>query len=97
MVTETLTDDGIKSDDAMVTRAEYVEHHGEPVAETDNRVVFRDEHNFELTDWADALGVEYDHLHKKMHELARDVYDGEGAGDPWSVADPVVFDAKTFK
>lgn len=97
MTTDTLTDDGIKSTDAMVTLSEYRNLHGEPVIHTDNRVVFRDETGNEISDWADALGVSYGTLHQRLHELAREVYDSDDPGDPWGVADPIVFDAETFE
>jgi len=99
MPTDELTDDGIRSDYPDVTLVEYTDLHGEPVYSGDGRVVFRDTHGFELDEWADVLGVDRGVLAARMHELAREVYgrdEAEGSGDPWSTADPVVFDAETF-
>lgn len=91
-----LTAEGILSDHPAVTLVDYRDQHGEPVYAGDDRVVFRDEHGYELNEWADALGIDRSELSQRMHQLAREVYDGEGVGDPWSVTDPVVFDAATF-
>lgn len=66
-----------------------------------DRVVFADERNHELNEWADDwLDVTRSELSERMHELAREVYgrdEAQGTGDPWSVADPIVFDAETFE
>ena len=96
-MTDALTEDGILSDDALVTLHDYISHHGEPVYVGPDRVIFRDDHSTELTDWADALGVSRGELSEQMHGLAREVYRPGEPGDPWSVADPVVFDAETFR
>lgn len=98
-MTDTLTDDGIKSDHPMATMADYRDLHGEPVHEGDNRIVFADGHGYELDEWADALDMDLGELSERMHELAREVYgraESDGPGDPWSAVDPVVFDAATF-
>lgn len=98
---ERLTENGILTDYETPEniRVDYRDHHGEPVHEGEDRVVFADEHGHELNDWADALGMDRGELSERMHELAREVYgrdEAEGTGDPWSVVDPVVFDAETF-
>jgi len=95
-----LTEDGLLTDHADVTLLDYVNLHGEPVHVGPDRVVFRDEHGHELGEWANVLGVSRSDLSKRMHELARDVYGRDetgGVGDPWSVSDPIVFDADTFR
>lgn len=91
-----LTADGIRTDHPGVTLLDYIDLHGEPVHVGADRVVFRDEHGYELNEWADVLGTDRGDLSGRMHELAREVYDGAGIGDPWSTVDPVVFDAETF-
>jgi hypothetical protein len=53
-------------------------------------VLFADMSGHELTEIADANGVDRDELSREMHTEARRVYNGDGAGDPWSVADPVI-------
>lgn len=96
-MTDKLTEDGILSDDDLVTLHDYHGHHGEPVYVGPDRIVFRDEKSHELSDWADALGISRSRLAEQMHELAREVYQPGEPGDPWSSADPVVFDADTFR
>lgn len=100
MSTDELTDNGLLTDHPSVTLLDYVDLHGEPVHVGEGRVVFRDGHGHELNEWADVLGMHRGELSERMHELAREVYgrdEATGAGDPWSVADPVVFDADTFR
>lgn len=92
-----LTDDGILTDHPDVTLPDYVDLYGEPVHAGRNRVVFRDEHGDELNEWSDALEVNRSELSGQMHELAREVYHPDEPGDPWSVADPIVFDVDTFR
>lgn len=92
-----LTDDGIKTNHPDVTMIDYKDLHGQPVVATDSRVVFCDQHGHELNEWAEVLDMDRSEFSQRMHELAREVYDGEGIGDPWSYADPVVFDAETFE
>ena len=68
--------------------------HGEPVAEYPSLSVFADSHGHELNEIADQIdGVTRSEVSEWMHEQARGVYgraEADGAGDPWSVADPVV-------
>lgn len=66
--------------------------HGEPVAETDNMVVFADTHGHELRDIADnTAGVNLGDVSQWMHEMARTLHDRDRlGGDAWSGADPVV-------
>ena len=90
-----LTEHGLKSKHPMVTRADYDDAYGKPVAETEDSIVYMDTHGNELNEWLEALDIERDELSKEMHRLARETY--EGSGDPWSVADPIVFDASTFE
>lgn len=96
-MTDELTDDGILTDHPDVTLLDYVNLHGEPVHVGPNRVVFRDEHGHELNEWAEVLDISRSELSGRMHELAREVYHSDESGDPWSAADPVVFDADTFR
>lgn len=99
-MTDELTADGIRTDHPDVTLLDYLDLHGEPVHVGPDRVVFRDGHGHELNEWADALEIDRGELSERMHELAREVYgraEATGDGDPWSVADPVVFDADTFR
>lgn len=96
-MTDELTENGILTDHPDITLLDYADLHGEPVYVDADRVVFRDEHGHELNEWADALGMDRSEFSGKMHELAREVYHTGGAGDPWSTADPVVFDANTFR
>lgn len=99
-MTDKLTGDGILTDSTAISLLDYLDMHGQPVHVGPDKVVFRDDHNRELPDWADVLGVDQQELHAEMHALARQVYgrdEAEGAGDPWSAADPVVFDADTFR
>lgn len=95
-----LTEDGILTDHDSATLLDYVDLHGEPVHVGPDRVVFRDDHGHELSEWADALEISRGAFSERMHELAREVYardEAEGTGDPWSSADPVVFNADTFR
>lgn len=99
-MTDELTVDGILTDHPNVTLLDYVDLHGEPVHVGSDRVVFADDHGHELSEWADAIGLDRDQLSEKMHDLAREVYGREqasGDGDPWSASDPVVFDADSFR
>ncbi|WP_135535362.1 hypothetical protein [Halostella pelagica] len=96
-MTDELTADGILTDDGNVTLLDYVDLHGQPVHVGPDRVIFRDEHGHELSDWSAALGADRDGLSATMHKLAREVYQPDEPGDPWSRADPVVFDADTFR
>lgn len=94
-----LTENGILSTHPEATMVDYVDLHGEPVAQTDDIVIFRDDHGHELSEWADALDMSRSELSERMHDLARKHYgraEARGSGDPWSVSDPVVFDARTF-
>lgn len=74
--------------------AELREVHGDPVAESAEMAVFRDEYNHEHGDIAHEIdGVSQGDVSEWMHEKAREIYDrpeATGVGDPWSVADPVV-------
>jgi len=96
-MTDELTADGIRTDHANVTLLDYVDNHDDPVYVGEDRVIFRDDHGHELNEWASALDVERGDLSATMHELAREVYQPDEPGDPWSGADPVVFDADTFR
>jgi len=58
--------------------------------ETDEYILLADENGHELNEIADANGVDRGELSREMHAEARRVYEGDGAGDPWSVADPVI-------
>jgi len=67
----------------------------EIVYEDDAVVVVRDHTGHELNEWADEFDMDRSEFSQIMHDLARQVYgrdEAEGVGDPWSVADPVVFD-----
>lgn len=74
--------------------AELREVHGEPVAQTNEKIVFSDSHGHELKDIAhDIPGVSRGDVSAWMHKEAREVYDraeATGSGDPWAVNDPVV-------
>lgn len=94
---EELLENGILSDHADVTLLDYVDIHGESVHVGPDCVVFRDDHGHELNEWADILDVDRGELAERMHELAREVYQPSEPGDPWSGANPVVFDADTFR
>jgi hypothetical protein len=99
-MTDELTADGIRTDHPDVTLLEYLDLHGEPLHVGPDRVVFRDAHGHELSEWADVLDVERSELAARMHDLAREVYgraEARGSGDPWNGSDPVVFDADTFR
>jgi hypothetical protein len=98
----TLTENGIDlSDSHLDLVGDYLDEDGEPVvetietvAETGEIVVLRDSSGHQLNEWADALGVDRAELSEKMHALARQHYgrqEATGAGDPWSVSDPLVF------
>jgi hypothetical protein len=100
-VTDKLTENGIKSNHTDVSMVDYRDLHGEPLVNNDDVVIFRDEYGYELNEWANAFDMDRSSLSARMHELAREHYgdrDGRGpkGGDPWSVSDPVVFDADTF-
>lgn len=99
--TDELTENGILTGHPDVTMVDYEDLHGEPRYQDDDVVVFADQHGYELNEWADALDMDRSDLSARMHELAREhlTYGdaGSGAGDPWAVNDPVVFDARTFE
>lgn len=95
-MTDKLTDHGILTGHPDVTLADYRDMHGPPVHANGDVVVFADSEGHELNEWANALDMDRDEFSKRMHELARRYYGGDGTGDPWSVNDPVVFDARTF-
>jgi hypothetical protein len=96
-MTDELTEDGILTDHPDITLLDCVDLHGGPIHVGEDRVIFRDEHGHELSEWADVLGVSWSELSSQMHELARESYRPDGPGDPWSSTDPVVFDADTFR
>ena len=99
-MTDQLTDNGILTDSNAISLLDYVDMHGPPVHVGADRVVFADSVGNELADWAEVLDITLDELHSTMHVLAREVYgraEATGDGDPWSVDDPVVFDADTFR
>ena len=58
--------------------------------ENDEFVLFADGTGHELNEFAEANGVDRSALSARMHADARERYDGDGAGDPWSVVDPVI-------
>lgn len=62
------------------------------VYEDADHVVVADTSGHELNEWADDFGIDRSELSAWMHDRARDIYDAAGVGDPWSVADPVVFE-----
>lgn len=76
-------------DDINNFLAEFREAH-EVWAETDEFVLFADETGHELNEIAEANGVDRSELSARMHAEARQRYSGDGTGDPWSVADPVI-------
>jgi hypothetical protein len=89
-----LTDDGIDVTGTLVSIEDYRhENHIEVVAETDDRVVVRDSAGYELSEWADDLGISRRDLSLRMHELAREHYGRAqvpSGGDPWCASDPLV-------
>jgi DNA-binding CsgD family transcriptional regulator len=87
-----LTENGILSDHPSVTLVDYRDLHGEPVAETDDRVLFADSEGYEYNEWADALEISRTELSERMHELA-----GEMSDRRWGTDYPLVFDVRTFK
>lgn len=96
---EELTENGIKTDHPDITRERYTEIHDKPVYEDQNLVIYMDCSGHELNEWADALDIDRGDLSAEMHEIARQYHsydDGRGAGDPWAVCDPLVFDSATF-
>lgn len=95
---EDLTDRGIKTayQSPAAIRADYNAEHGDPVFEDSDVVIYRDDHNVELSEWANDLGVSRAELSEQMHSIARAKYTVDSPGDPWSAADPVVFDKETF-
>lgn len=97
---DALTENGILTDYPDVTMEDYRYLHGDPKVENDDVVIFGDSHGHELNEWADVLDMSRSDLSARMHEAAREYHSyGDvrgGAGDPWAVLDPVVFDARTF-
>lgn len=91
---ERLTEHGIDLGGGGLDIEGYVaEDHIEKVAETDDLVVLRDNAGYELSEWADALGISRTILSERMHSLARQHYgrdEATGTGDPWSGTDPLV-------
>jgi len=89
-----LTENGIDLGTTLLSIEDYLaEEHIEKVAETDDLVVLRDSAGYELSEWADDLGVSRDDLSERMHDLARRHYgrdEARGSGDPWSVSDPLI-------
>jgi len=91
------------SDDTELTDAEWLtvqddlnnfidelrEEH-EVRAENDEFVLFADGGGHELNEFAEANGVNRAALSERMHSDARERYDGDCAGDPWSVVDPII-------
>ena len=92
--TDELTENGILTSE--VDLVEMVEHHGKPVAVTENSIVFRDDAGHELNEFVRSMDVDRAALSSEMHDLARELHDADSAGDPWSVADPVVLDRESF-
>lgn len=60
------------------------------LAETDEWILFADASGQELSDIAEANGVDRRALSKRMHKEARMKYDGDGSGDPFSYYDPII-------
>jgi hypothetical protein len=58
--------------------------------ETDEYVLFADSTGHELNEIAEANGVDRSDLSARMHADARERYEGDGIGDPWSVDDPII-------
>jgi hypothetical protein len=59
------------------------------VKETDEFVLFADYAGHELREFAQGNDVSRIGLYQAMHNAARRHHRPDGAGDPWSVADPV--------
>lgn len=96
--TDELTDHGILTDHADITRAEMVEYHGEPKHEDENSVVFVDSKGHEFDVFADGFaeqGVDREEFSNCMHDIANRFEPNDGIGR-WGSAWPVVFDARTF-
>jgi hypothetical protein len=58
--------------------------------DNDEFVLFADATGHELNEFAKENGVDRGALSARMHEDARARYEGDGAGDPWGVADPII-------
>jgi len=69
--------------------AEFRDEH-EVKAETDEYILFADEHGHELSEIAELNGVDRGELSARMHAEARERYGSDGAGDPWSASDPIL-------
>ena len=65
-------------------------HNQEIRKEADEYIVLADGTGYELNEIAEAVGVDRSALSRRMHDEARQRYDGTGTGDPWSVVDPIV-------
>jgi hypothetical protein len=93
--TADLTERGIV-DYTDLERVDVEGVHGEPVAETEHSVVYRDTTGHALNDWADVLPVDRDELARIMHDTAREIHSTDDVADPWETADPVVYDVRSF-
>jgi len=71
--------------------SEFREAH-EVRLETDSLIVLADHNGHEYNEIADQEDIDRSALSEHMHTRARTVYDGDGSGDPWGVAYPLVFD-----
>ena len=58
--------------------------------ETEEYIIFADASGHELNVIAEANGVDRSELSERMHKEARMKYEGDCAGDAWSVADPII-------
>jgi len=91
MASETLSDaEWLKVQDDMAAFLDELREAHAVVEETDEYVLFRDTTGHELNEFAEANGVDRPALSARMHEDARIRYDADEAGDPWSVADPLI-------
>lgn len=93
MMAPKLTDDGIDLSNDHMDIDDLREAHAVK-AETSERIVFMDESNYDLAEFADDMDVSYDTLYQQMHELARETYHPDEPGDAWSVNDPIVIAKK---
>jgi len=90
-MTKSLSDDEwLKVQDDLGNFLNELREENEVRKETDELVVFADHQNNELDAIAEANGVSRDSLSARMHSEVRMRYSSDDAGDPWSVADPII-------
>lgn len=96
---ETLTDDeweAVQADlranvEAFYDAYKHTDDRNQEVRkETEDYVIFADASGQELSEIAEINDVDRSALSSRMHKEARKRYDVDGAGDAWSVADPIV-------